>query len=181
MSQKRDKTGQGVCPKCGAENPETAKFCNTCGAKLQVAVVKEEQTLTGSGKCPKCGSENPAKSMFCNTCGSRLQVVKGGFDGLVSLNAVAAVYSLFSAAFYGLILEPLFLGLYLAAGVLGLYVAYALNAGKIRRWTKFVSVAMIAAGLVVTVLLGWVILVINPGWMIFVAVAWKLWQDRNSL
>jgi hypothetical protein len=27
-----------TCPKCGAKNPEGAKFCNNCGTRLQLAV-----------------------------------------------------------------------------------------------------------------------------------------------
>ena len=54
---------QGVpCPKCGAINPPSNKFCASCGAKMAVETVK----------CPKCGAEVPATSKFCPECGSQI-------------------------------------------------------------------------------------------------------------
>ena len=53
-----------LCPKCNFQNPQTAKFCSSCGAPLQVAGVA----------CPKCGASNPAGAKFCVSCGSPLQV-----------------------------------------------------------------------------------------------------------
>ena len=47
------------CPHCQHENPEGAKFCNACGAKLEVA-------------CPQCDHVNPLESRFCNECGASL-------------------------------------------------------------------------------------------------------------
>jgi class 3 adenylate cyclase len=45
-------TGQGVaeegprvCTSCGAENPPLARFCNTCGARLEAVVPREERKL----------------------------------------------------------------------------------------------------------------------------------------
>lgn len=54
-----------LCPKCGFQNPSTAKFCSNCGATLQAAAAG----LT----CPKCGTANPAGAKFCINCGSPLQ------------------------------------------------------------------------------------------------------------
>ncbi len=51
-----------ICPKCGAENPPGAKFCQNCGAKLQPEPVI----------CPKCGAENEPGAKFCSQCGARL-------------------------------------------------------------------------------------------------------------
>ena len=48
------------CPKCQFENPESAKFCNECGSKLEFA-------------CPQCGKANPPGSKFCNGCGHDLK------------------------------------------------------------------------------------------------------------
>jgi len=48
------------CPRCNAENPTDARFCNACGGKLELA-------------CPQCGKTNPVGSRFCNACGSSLQ------------------------------------------------------------------------------------------------------------
>jgi len=54
------------CPKCGAENPSTGKFCSNCGEKLDTQPVI----------CPNCKTENPARSKFCVNCGISLQKVK---------------------------------------------------------------------------------------------------------
>src|SRR5262249_54952806 len=48
-----------LCSRCRHANPEGAKFCNGCGAKL-------EET------CPACGQVNPPGSRFCNACGTPL-------------------------------------------------------------------------------------------------------------
>ncbi|MBI3302537.1 MAG: AAA family ATPase, partial [Deltaproteobacteria bacterium] len=48
-----------LCARCQHKNPEGAKFCNACGAKLEAA-------------CPQCGHVNPPESRFCNECGTAL-------------------------------------------------------------------------------------------------------------
>lgn len=52
-----------LCPKCNFQNPQTAKFCNNCGAPLQAVGVT----------CPKCGTSNPAGTKFCGNCRTPLQ------------------------------------------------------------------------------------------------------------
>src|SRR4029453_14697377 len=47
------------CATCQQENPEEAKFCNACGAKLEAV-------------CPQCEHVNLPGSRFCNECGSPL-------------------------------------------------------------------------------------------------------------
>lgn len=49
------------CPKCGAEIPAGAKFCLSCGEKIEQGI-----------KCPKCGKINPANAKFCLECGTKL-------------------------------------------------------------------------------------------------------------
>ena len=49
------------CSNCGAEIEDDSKFCEECGAKLEI--VK---------KCPACGNENPANAKFCLECGESL-------------------------------------------------------------------------------------------------------------
>jgi len=49
------------CPKCQFENPESAKFCNECGNKLEIA-------------CPSCGKMNPIGSKFCSECGYKIVI-----------------------------------------------------------------------------------------------------------
>lgn len=56
------KEGQVICPSCRAVNGAGAKFCNSCGAKLQ-------QTL---GVCPSCGTDNQPGAKFCCNCGKPL-------------------------------------------------------------------------------------------------------------
>ncbi|MBI3454488.1 MAG: AAA family ATPase [Candidatus Rokubacteria bacterium] len=48
-----------VCPQCRQENPPDARFCNACGARLDVA-------------CPACAHPNLPGSRFCNACGQAL-------------------------------------------------------------------------------------------------------------
>jgi len=47
------------CPKCQTENEIGAKFCNECGAKLEIA-------------CPECNKMNRPGSRFCNECGHEM-------------------------------------------------------------------------------------------------------------
>jgi ABC-type oligopeptide transport system substrate-binding subunit/class 3 adenylate cyclase/tetratricopeptide (TPR) repeat protein len=47
------------CPRCNTENPEVAKFCLKCGAKLVLA-------------CPHCQTELPSHAEFCIACGTQL-------------------------------------------------------------------------------------------------------------
>ena len=47
------------CPKCGAMNPPTNKFCSECGTKFEA-----------DKKCPKCGANVPGGSKFCPDCGN---------------------------------------------------------------------------------------------------------------
>jgi len=55
-----------LCPKCGFQNPQTAKFCNSCGAPMQAAAA-------GTITCPKCQASNPAGTKFCGSCGNPLK------------------------------------------------------------------------------------------------------------
>ena len=48
-----------ICPECGFDNIDGAKFCNQCGTKLVLA-------------CSQCGHVNPNGSKFCNQCGQNL-------------------------------------------------------------------------------------------------------------
>jgi class 3 adenylate cyclase/tetratricopeptide (TPR) repeat protein len=48
------------CSGCETENPEQAKFCIECGAKLEF-------------HCPSCGAVTPATGKFCMECGHSLK------------------------------------------------------------------------------------------------------------
>jgi len=58
-----------VCPKCGFQNPQSAKFCNSCGAPMQQSAPAAAATVN----CPKCGTANPPTSKFCINCGAQMQ------------------------------------------------------------------------------------------------------------
>ncbi len=46
-----------ICPDCGAENRDTALFCQRCSRRLPSAQM-----------CPNCGRANPPDAQFCNGC-----------------------------------------------------------------------------------------------------------------
>ena len=50
---------QMSCAACGMENPAGARFCMSCGAKLE-------------HRCPNCGTPAPPEARFCMSCGNRL-------------------------------------------------------------------------------------------------------------
>src|SRR6266849_6693719 len=52
--------GEMRCPSCNSENPETTKFCGSCGAPLEAV-------------CPNCGAENPPQFKFCGEWGTPLR------------------------------------------------------------------------------------------------------------
>lgn len=54
--------GNVKCAKCGCENPAGAKFCLTCGEKVE-----------HGARCPNCEKMCPPGAKFCLECGSRLQ------------------------------------------------------------------------------------------------------------
>ncbi|MDE7167450.1 MAG: zinc-ribbon domain-containing protein [Clostridia bacterium] len=47
-----------ICKKCGAENPENFKFCQSCGSRLD-----------GKKICTSCGAELDEDAKFCGVCG----------------------------------------------------------------------------------------------------------------
>jgi hypothetical protein len=47
------------CSKCGADNRETARFCDGCGAQMLA-------------QCPSCGTLTRAGARFCDSCGAAL-------------------------------------------------------------------------------------------------------------
>ncbi len=51
-----------VCRKCGAENPENARFCSSCGEKITLV----------QAKCHACGAMVEEGMRFCPACGVSL-------------------------------------------------------------------------------------------------------------
>lgn len=75
------------CPKCGAQNNASMKFCGCCGNKLVATVicsycgkeVPDGMKFCGNcgkslseSKCPSCGFENEPEMKFCGNCGKKL-------------------------------------------------------------------------------------------------------------
>lgn len=81
------------CPKCGSDNPKTARRCVTCGTSLQQQGVSTcrscgGQLAPGSAFCPQCGAQQniaplgnicsrcgapiPPTSRFCPKCGQKV-------------------------------------------------------------------------------------------------------------
>ena len=48
-----------LCPKCRFENREGVRFCEDCGAKMELV-------------CPGCGAKIPLGKKFCGDCGYQL-------------------------------------------------------------------------------------------------------------
>jgi class 3 adenylate cyclase len=48
-----------ACERCGASNPDDARFCVDCGSRF-------------GGTCPSCGSELAAAARFCPSCGAQV-------------------------------------------------------------------------------------------------------------
>ena len=56
---------KNVCPECGSENIETAKFCVECGQSIQMN--NEVESI-----CSVCGTISPPGIKFCPECGQNL-------------------------------------------------------------------------------------------------------------
>jgi hypothetical protein len=54
-----------TCPRCQAENDAGARFCEDCGARLEVA-------------CPSCGTPVTPGKKFCRSCGAALTTEPAG-------------------------------------------------------------------------------------------------------
>jgi class 3 adenylate cyclase/predicted ATPase len=53
------------CPQCQHQNRDGAKFCNACGAKLDL-------------RCSSCGTVNELGAAFCDNCGTALKMKAKG-------------------------------------------------------------------------------------------------------
>lgn len=59
------------CLHCETENPDSVKFCKSCGTSLVVPVTAAA-TSTAGCSCPACQHENLPSAKFCAKCGSKL-------------------------------------------------------------------------------------------------------------
>jgi membrane protease subunit (stomatin/prohibitin family) len=57
------------CPKCNTPNAAGVKFCQNCGANLQVQAV-------ATVECPNCKSSVQVGSKFCSNCGQSMEPKK---------------------------------------------------------------------------------------------------------
>ena len=57
------------CPKCGTDNPTSARRCVSCGTQLQQA--------SPNAQCCSCGSPIAPGSAFCPNCGAKQNSVSG--------------------------------------------------------------------------------------------------------
>ncbi len=75
------------CPQCGVENPDSARFCDQCGATLiavpasapppprpigMAPTVQSAPIAAGPGACPQCGTAVIPGEAFCDNCGASL-------------------------------------------------------------------------------------------------------------
>lgn len=73
-----------ICEKCKNNIPDTAKFCPTCGTKVEIAKAQQVEQKTAEKPaekledliiCPKCGTSYPLTAKFCKKDGTPLQKV----------------------------------------------------------------------------------------------------------
>jgi membrane protease subunit (stomatin/prohibitin family) len=57
------------CGNCNTLNPESAKFCSSCG---QALTAPAPAPVGATVKCPECGTDNAANAKFCANCGHNL-------------------------------------------------------------------------------------------------------------
>ncbi|MEF3275102.1 MAG: zinc ribbon domain-containing protein [Chloroflexus sp.] len=71
------------CPQCGVSNPDSARFCDQCGAQLIPVPAKPASTRgsattmsgtvnPGATSCPQCGAGVIPGEAFCDNCGAPL-------------------------------------------------------------------------------------------------------------
>lgn len=58
-----------LCPKCNAMNEADSKFCETCGAPINVRKAVGQDKVV----CPMCGVSNEPGAKFCFSCGKDLE------------------------------------------------------------------------------------------------------------
>lgn len=59
-----------ICPQCGKEISESARFCDSCGFKTEDAAETEKEE--NKNVCPQCRSAVEDTAVFCENCGAKL-------------------------------------------------------------------------------------------------------------
>lgn len=64
-----------VCPNCGNQVEDSARFCNVCGTTVPVAAAEPAPVAVPASEqvtCGICGTVNPANASACSVCGAFL-------------------------------------------------------------------------------------------------------------
>ena len=62
-----------LCPACGAELADHAKFCANCGAKVEEPALEVVEGEVVPSTCAHCGAELERGAKFCNQCGAKVE------------------------------------------------------------------------------------------------------------
>lgn len=65
------------CQECDTANPEGTKFCQQCGAKLEIPTPPAPVEVA---TCPGCGFQNPVGTRFCQECGKDMETLQGTLE-----------------------------------------------------------------------------------------------------
>ncbi len=60
------------CPSCGNAVVAGAKFCRSCGEKIQEQPMATHTSTPDVYACPECGASLSGNAKFCSGCGSRV-------------------------------------------------------------------------------------------------------------
>jgi membrane protease subunit (stomatin/prohibitin family) len=80
------------CAKCGSLNPETAKFCGSCGQSLSGPQAQPTQPHAQGVACSQCGFQNAAEAKFCSNCGTQLVAQEISCPQCTTKNAAGAKF-----------------------------------------------------------------------------------------
>ena len=61
-----------LCPACGAELADAAKFCANCGAKVEGPALEVVEGEVVPSTCAQGGAELELGAKFCNQCGAKV-------------------------------------------------------------------------------------------------------------
>lgn len=65
---------ENVCPNCGAQVDEGAKFCRNCGSRVNETELEEqEEPAQEPAVCKACGKPLEEDALFCIYCGTKAE------------------------------------------------------------------------------------------------------------
>lgn len=65
--------GTMYCPNCNTEIPANTKFCNVCGAKIDIIQSNMKENMELGRTCSYCGAPVEADQLFCVNCGNKIE------------------------------------------------------------------------------------------------------------